>query len=203
MARSSKRGPNRRKPDGNKAEGSTVVTEVVFPVDPQQSGNMLIWRISSIVGLGNVTVNPDNKDEMNVEVGHHGFLAVWDTGAPRSIVTPSVAAQAGLKPHGIVPLAGVTGESRAWKMTRMVVAMQAWANGRSAPHHQLHIVEEAAIAEKDADLGCQVLIGMDIITRGDMELSTDRSGRRVLIWRHPVRRRAIKYPPPPPIPQAL
>ena len=177
-----------------------VLTEVVFPVDPQQSGNTLIWRISSIVGLGKVGVSPDNENEMNVEVGHHGFLAVWDTGAPRTIVTPSVAAQAGLEPHGIVPIAGVTGEVRAWKMTRLVVAMQAWADSRTQPHHQLHIVEEAAIAERDADLGCQVLIGMDIITRGDWELATDRAGRRVAIWKHPAKRRAIKYPPPPPIP---
>ena len=178
-----------------------IVSEVVFPVDPYQLGNTLIWRISSVIGLGNVNVSPENRHEMNVEIGQVGFLAIWDTGAPRTIVTPSVAEQAKLKPHGMVPITGVTGETRTWRMTRLVVAMQAWANSRSEPHHQFHVVEEAAIAEKDADLGCQVLIGMDVITRGDLEFITDRSGRRVVIWRYPARRRVIRYPPSPPMPR--
>ena len=175
-------------------------SEVVFPVDPQMAGNLLVWRMSSIVGLGAVTVNA-NEGELNVEVSPHGFLAVWDTGAPRTIVAPSVAEQVGLQPHGIVPISGVTGERRSWKVARLTVAMQAWTRNRTRPHNHFHIVEEAAIAERDSDLGFQVLLGMDVIMRGDLELATDRAGRRVVIWKHPTKRRAIRYPPPPPVPQ--
>ena len=183
------------------SENDIVVSEVVFPVDPQQMGNVQIWRISSVVGLGNVEMHPDNQ-EVSVEVGQVGFLSVWDTGAPRTIVTPSVAEQAKLEPHGVVPITGVTGVTQEWKKTRLVVAMQAWSNGRSQPCHQFHIVEEAAIAERDSDLGCQVLIGMDVIMRGDLALNTDRAGRRVVIWTYPARRRMVRYPPSPLVPRA-
>ena len=176
------------------------VIEVVFPIALRMVGHVPVWRIESAVGVGPVAVSKNEKTddiEHSVSMSQQGFVAVWDTGAPQTMVDVSVAKAVKLVPNGTTTVSGVTGEPRKCLKAPLAIAMQAWKSKRQQPHHYFHIVEEAVVVES---LGVQVLVGMDIIMRGDTEISADRASRRVLIWRTPIRRKAVHYPPQPGIP---
>lgn len=174
--------------------------EVVVRINPQQNPNgSLVWRVESLVGVGNFRPErreSDGEISYASEVSMQGFPAIWDTGANQTMVTPIVAKASNLIRTGTTLVGGVTGEPVRMGTTPLVIAMKAWTHNRTEPHHQFHIVENAIIMDSDSpEFG--VLIGMDVIMRGDLELHMDRSGRRVMIWSTPPRRRAIRYPPDP------
>ena len=89
---------------------------------------------------------------------------------------------------------GVGGTIHEAKATRLVIAINAWHTDTFRPHLQFHLLDRAIIYDWDQSREWNVLIGMDVITRGDFEFVSDRAGRRVVVWRSPSRRRMIKYP---------
>jgi len=91
------------------------------------------------------------------------FSAIWDTGASSSIITETVVYKLDLKPIGQTTIQGVTGSK---KVNRYAVefllpndySIKLMANGCSEI------------------LGCDVLIGMDIISMGDFAITANSMG---------------------------
>jgi hypothetical protein len=88
---------------------------------------------------------------------------IWDTGAQKSIITPYVARELNLKPIDQLTISGVTGKSPA---DIVVITME-------IPDHGIHRDLEVAVCPFNTDpkSDANVLIGMDIIARGDFVLS--------------------------------
>jgi len=93
----------------------------------------------------------------------HSFDAIWDTGASCSIITEKVIDKLGLLLIGETTIQGVTGSK---KVNRYAVefllpndcSIKLMANGCSEI------------------LGCDVLIGMDIISTGDFAITANSKG---------------------------
>lgn len=101
--------------------------------------------------------------------------AIWDTGATNSVITKSTAAELGLKPVSMTKVRGVHGE----KMVN-VYFVEITLNNKN-------IVIPAPVTECDelsADKSIGVLIGMNIITKGDFAV-TNYNGNTVMTFRVP------------------
>lgn len=109
-------------------------------------------------------INPQN-------CGAREYVAVWDTGATGTAVSQKIIDECGLKPIGVVEV-HTANEKRL---------SQVYLASIFLPNHVLFPflrVNEATI--KDAD----VLVGMDIITRGDFAV-TNSDGRTTFSYRWP------------------
>lgn len=93
--------------------------------------------------------NPDPNNQNFVPVN-----AVWDTGATNSVITKSAAERCGLVPIGIEHVSGVTGTS----------IVSAYYVAVELPNH---IVLHLRVTEGEDCIGCDMLIGMDVISMGD------------------------------------
>ena len=175
------------------AKAPVRYTEALLAIESSVQGDTPVHRITSVVGVGSVAAGADSKEQYGT-VTTQGFRAIWDTGAPRTMVTPAVAEAVGLKPEGMEIVGGVGGTIHEAKATRLVIAINAWHTDTFRPHLQFHLLDRAIIYDWDQSREWNVLIGMDVITRGDFEFVSDRAGRRVVVWRSPSRRRVIKYP---------
>ena len=183
----------RRQARKNGAKTPVRYTEALLAIESSVQGDTPVHRIMSVVGVGSVASSADSE-EQHVTLTTQGFRAIWDTGAPRTIVTPAVAEAVGLKPEGMEIVGGVGGTTHEAKATRLVMAISAWHTDTFRPHLQFHLLDRAIIYDWDQSREWNVLIGMDVITRGDFEFVSDRAGRRVVVWRYPSRRRVVKYP---------
>ena len=125
-------------------------------------------------GLSNVLAS---KVEVSLPIGDpdtrewREFLGIWDTGATNSVITADVAKQCGLKPTGRTKVATAAGEYETpWYMV-----------GLRLPNRvQFPQVRVTEAPLRDADL----LIGMDIISRGDFAVS-NFEGKTVFTYRWP------------------
>jgi hypothetical protein len=99
------------------------------------------------------------------------LMAIWDTGATNSVITKSAAKKCGLIPVGVENVSGVTGTSR-------VAAYFVTVN---LPNN---ITMDLRVTEGEDCIGCDVLIGMDVISKGDFCV-TNRNGLTVLSFRYP------------------
>jgi predicted aspartyl protease len=109
-------------------------------------------------------INPQN-------CGAKEFVAIWDTGATGTAVSKKVIEECGLKQIGVVEV-HTANEKRLSPVYLASIFL---------PNHVLFPslrVNEATI--KDAD----VLIGMDIITKGDFAV-TNKEGKTVFSFRMP------------------
>ena len=100
------------------------------------------------------------------------FTAIWDTGAMGSVITEDVVTRCGLKPTGMVQVHGVHGAATAetYLVNLVLPNRVAFANIR---------VTKGQLAG-----GADALIGMDIITRGDLSI-TNMNGKTVMSFRCP------------------
>ncbi len=112
------------------------------------------------------------------------YNAIWDTGATRTALTSTVAQECGLKPTGMCKLKTAGGEKDSYTYFVSVYL----PNGVCLP--QLR-VNEAELA------GADVLIGMDIISRGDFAV-TNHEGKTNMSFRMPSIECIdfVKQPPP-------
>jgi predicted aspartyl protease len=104
-------------------------------------------------------------------VGAKKFTAIWDTGATGTVISQKVINECGLKPIGIAEV-NTANEKR---LSSVYFASIFLPNYVYFP--QLRVIE-GTISEGD------VLIGMDIITRGDFAV-TNSDGRTTFSYRWP------------------
>jgi predicted aspartyl protease len=102
------------------------------------------------------------------------FIAIWDTGATSTVVTPKVVANLGLIPSGKTNLLGVTGakENADTFLVSIILPNKVRVDGVR--------VAEVPQLTGNAD----ILIGMDIITIGDFSL-TNVDKKTVFTFRFP------------------
>lgn len=87
------------------------------------------------------------------------FVAVWDTGAHGTSITPEVARKLNLPQVSELMIQGVTGQC----VCSVYLVSLFLPNGV--------IIPEIEVTECPGDIGCDVLIGMDVITQGDFAIS--------------------------------
>ena len=98
--------------------------------------------------------------------------AVWDTGAYGTSITPALADELGLVQSSETTIIGVTGSC----LSRVFLISLFLPNGV--------IIPELEVSECPGDIGCDVLIGMDVITLGDFAVS-HKGGKTVFSYRVP------------------
>ena len=87
--------------------------------------------------------------------------AIWDTGATHSVITPEIAEALGLLPVDTVPIIGVnSGEAEDKPVSIVHVGL---------PNSVL--LQTVRVSVVDIGGGADMLIGMDIISLGDLLLS--------------------------------
>ena len=101
------------------------------------------------------------------------FNAIWDTGATGSVITQRVVDACGLKPIGMVQVHGV----HSTEMSERYLVNIRVPNGVGFVHVP---VTKGMLPGGSGD----VLIGMDIITRGDFSI-TNKGGSTVFSFRYP------------------
>lgn len=113
--------------------------------------------------------DPERIDPTTVE--HYRFTAIWDTGATNTVITQNVIDKINLAPTGVTKVRGVGGEHTSNKYLINLVL----------PNH----VGLPAIPVTQGDLGnsADVLIGMDVISRGDFAVTNNKN--TVLSFRMP------------------
>ena len=101
------------------------------------------------------------------------FKALWDTGATSTVITQNVVDACGLSPVGLTKVEGLNSSS----MAERYLVNVALPNGVGFMH-------VSVIKGNLPSGGCDVLIGMDIITSGDFSI-TNKNGITIFSFRHP------------------
>jgi hypothetical protein len=101
----------------------------------------------------------------------HPFKAIWDTGATNSVITQEVVTKCGLKPTGMTECRGVHGAE----------TVETFLINIGLPNGVGFANVEVTLGQM---VGAQLLIGMDIITRGDFSI-TNVGGNTVFSFRNP------------------
>ena len=104
------------------------------------------------------------------------YLAIWDTGATSTVITSKVVTELGLKPSGKVTVVGVgpAGSSQEHDSNTYLINV-------FLPNN---VVLTGVRASENAVAGCDVLIGMDVITTGDLAI-TNHNGKTTFSFRVP------------------
>lgn len=84
--------------------------------------------------------------------------AIWDTGAYGSVISPRVAQELGLVPVGVKPIQTANGTYEAY----------AYVVDMMLPNKL--VIRGVEVSESDLKV-CDALIGMDIISLGDMKVT--------------------------------
>ena len=84
--------------------------------------------------------------------------AIWDTGAYGSVISPRVAEELGLMPVGVKPIQTANGTYEAYAYVVDVML----------PNNL--VIRGVEVSESDLKV-CDALIGMDIISMGDMKIT--------------------------------
>ena len=84
--------------------------------------------------------------------------AIWDTGAYGSVISPRVAKELGLMPVGVKPIQTANGTYEAYAYVVDVML----------PNKL--VIRGVEVSESDLKV-CDALIGMDIISMGDMKIT--------------------------------
>lgn len=126
------------------------------------------------------------------------FTALWDTGSADTYVVPKVVAAANLQRTGFKETGGIGGETVQRDVYQAAVVTFSGltvppGGGTVAPSNFLIHATTVVGVERDDQFKNEfdILIGMDIIGRGDMALSTDSRGRRWMSFLHPSRRKRL------------
>lgn len=104
-------------------------------------------------------------------ISYKEYLATWDTGATNTVVTQKVVQECGLKPIGIVRVHTVAGD----RMSNVYFV------SIRLPNIQ---IPEIRVTEGIVFGKSEILIGMDIINKGDFAV-TNKNGFTVFSFRYP------------------
>jgi predicted aspartyl protease len=99
------------------------------------------------------------------------FTAIWDTGATNSVISPSIVTACGLKPIGMTQIHTAGG---MWSTEQYLVNIRL-PNNVGFPN--VRVTNQPL-------LGTPILIGMDIIGRGDFVV-TNKDGKTTFSYRWP------------------
>jgi len=119
-------------------------------------------HISSPFEASNPTKDADRKQ----------FLAIWDTGATNSVITQKVVQECGLSPISMVKVHTASGEALS-----NVYLVSIWLPNKV-------IIPQIRVSEGTISGDAEVLIGMDIINRGDFAV-TNKDGKTNFTFRIP------------------
>ena len=100
------------------------------------------------------------------------FVAAWDTGAVSTAVTKAIVSKLSLRQNGWKTIEGVTGSAIC---NTYLIAL-------SLPNGIL--IPELEVADCEGNIGCDVLIGMDVIGMGDFAVC-NKDGRTTFSFRTP------------------
>jgi len=100
------------------------------------------------------------------------FIAVWDTGAVSTAITKDIVAKLSLRQTGQKTIEGVTGNAIC---NTYLIAL-------SLPNGIL--IPEIEVADCDGNIGCDILIGMDVISMGDFVIC-NKDGKTTFSFRTP------------------
>ena len=124
-------------------------------------------RIQSYVRIGSPIGKDDKTGKLRLTTWDTKFTAIWDTGAPFTLVVPRVVQTASLKQRGFKMVGGIGSEPKlrpAYPASIMLLAPNSL---------DLQFVDVTMLEDDDQLGGADVLIGMDIIAKGET-----RIGRR-------------------------
>ena len=121
--------------------------------------------------VSHVTVGQAFKTGESLTVFPGSYKAVWDTGATSTCISMSLADRLKLEQIGTCTSHGVTGAAEC----RTFLVSLILPNGI--------VVPELEVSDCQGDIGCDVLIGMDVICMGDFAVSN--LGRTVFTYRMP------------------
>lgn len=99
------------------------------------------------------------------------FIAIWDTGATNTVISQRIAQDCGLKPISMAKVNTANGE----RLSPVYLVSMFLPN---------HVYFPQLRATEGTIVGGDVLIGMDIITRGDFAI-TNSDGRTTFSYRWP------------------
>lgn len=111
------------------------------------------------------TITPENR-------GAKEYSAIWDTGATNTVITQKVVNDFGLKPIGVTQLSTAGGTKDA-PLYLVAIFPPNW-----------FYVSELVVTEATVTGDAEILIGMDIINRGDFAV-TNKDGKTVFSFRLP------------------
>jgi hypothetical protein len=98
------------------------------------------------------------------------FWAIWDTGATNSVIHTNVVNKLGLVPTGQGITHGVHGPA----LVNTYLVNIGLPNPRDDGFTDTLLIDGIQVTESGAMPGCDVLIGMDIIGRGDFSVTNNR-----------------------------
>ena len=100
-----------------------------------------------------------HADHKNPTYFNRPLKAVWDTGAMGTSISRALAEELRLDKSGEIEITGVTGTALCSKYLVSLHLM----NGI--------VIPELEVSDCEGNIGCDVLIGMDVITLGDFAIS--------------------------------
>lgn len=127
--------------------------------------------LGSEVGVSEPFVPPTNVADVEIKVQIKKYKAIWDTGATNSVITEKIVRDLNLKPIGMTVVHTANGQAHQKQyIVNFYLPNQVMFG--------MLRVTEAVLHETD------ILIGMDIISRGDFCIS-NFEGKTVLTFRIP------------------
>lgn len=134
-----------------------------------------VYPVISHVLINDVKIteafNPTQSATKDFFSKYKTYKAIWDTGATGTVITQKVIQECHLQPIGIVEVHGISG----------TVRVNQYLINVGLPNNVIVTNIKAVVAELE---GVDVLIGMDIISRGDFAV-TNFNGKTVFSYRQP------------------
>ena len=118
------------------------------------------------------TASPFEPSNPPKEADRKKFLAIWDTGATNSVITQKVVQDCGLSPISMVKVHTASGQALS-----NVYLVSIWLPNKV-------IIPQIRVTEGTIGGDAEVLIGMDIINRGDFAV-TNKDGKTNFSFRVP------------------
>ena len=134
--------------------------------------NVAYTGISSILTSEVHIAAPFETASPPKEADRKQFMAIWDTGATNSVITQKVVQECGLSPIAIVNVHTASGEA----LSNVYLVSIRLPNKVTIP--QIRVTEGTIGGD------AEVLIGMDIINRGDFAV-TNKDGKTNFTFRVP------------------
>ena len=120
--------------------------------------------------LKNEVIIGEHIDDNKTKMYHKKWTALWDTGATNSVITKDVVNALGLKPVMKTTAATPAGTYDAY----------CYYIDLYLPNH---VVITGLLVMEGSPMGCDILVGMDVISKGDFAVT--HSGKTVFSFRMP------------------
>ena len=122
-------------------------------------------RIQSLVRIGTPIGMDHTTGKLRLTTWETDFTAIWDTGAPFTLVVPRVVQTAGLKQRGFRMVGGIGSESKqrpAYPASILFLAPNSLS---------LQFIDVTMLEDDNQLGGADILIGMDIIAKGETRIA--------------------------------